>query len=923
MHLVVLIPVTSITCIIADLTKRGPQLRAIYNDAYIPLMGNKHPASLGAGFDGIWAEVGAVVIPVFDRARTTRKAAILPDMGLVIKRDHFAEETFFEATMVPLVSQSGLVSGIYNSCAEKTRQKLSDRRTQMLNRISAPSDRFTSTSVYAHIAARLDANNYDIPFALLYKIETEFTDGNHELTLQSSIGLSQADEFLSLPTKLHDNVGFMPFFRAVERQPVTTTIDKLVGDIDWKNVEWKGHGQAAQCFSTLPILSADHLYGYAVVGSNPLRPIDDDYDQFMIDLQRHITTAVVASTSVEESMIRSARLEAQLAERERQIRYMAQHADICMMQLNPNGTLMWANERYHSVVNQGNETTPKQTFIPEDQLIADDRPHATEAWAQVLQGQRPDTTELRLQRLYTPPIGNRVPSTILLSAFPYMEQGQVKSVMACMSDVSQLKWAESWQAQLAHDAKEAKRQQSEFTDAISHEVRNPLSAILQLADGITHSRDELFEPTVQDCMDRLSETVEAAQTIISCAKHQKRIVDDVLTLSKLNLTSITLSPVPSQPDNLVQETYRMFEAEAAAHSIALKVTQDDSLRKHVPGRLMCDPLRLTQVLINLISNAIKFTKQESYRAVSITYGAALSDPYPAFPPQVVWASPEKNSMEDRIQGQDWGDGQPVYLTFAVEDSGPGMTPAEMNHIFDRFQQASARTSIKYGGSGLGLFICHDLIRKQGGRIGAMSTPRHGSTFVFYTMARLVTSPPEQVSTGVSTINDSDQTIRSGVRPVVASVPIRTNPTPNSASQVPFRCDFHLLLVEDNMINQQILRRQLVKSGCTVHVANHGVEALTFLRSCALWARDGGQGPRIDVILMDWEMPVMDGLTCTQEIRSLEKNGCFTSHPEIIAVTANARPEQVQVAKDAGVDELMPKPFTVKQLLGLITHRLGT
>lgn len=423
-------------------------------------------------------------------------------------------------------------------------------------------------------------------------------------------------------------------------------------------------------------------------------------------------------------------------------------------------------------------------------------------------------------------------------------------------------------------------------------------------------------------MDRLAETIEAAQTIISCAKHQKRIVDDVLTLSKLDLSSITLSPVPSQPDDLVWETLRMFEAEAAANLIALQATRDGSLEKHVPHQLMCDPLRVTQVLINLISNALKFTKQENRRVVSITYGAALSDPCQAFPPQVMWASEEMTSLEDSPQGQQWGDGPPVYLTFAVEDSGPGMTQAEMNHIFDRFQQASARTSIKYGGSGLGLFICHDLIRKQGGRIGAISTPRQGSTFVFYIMARLATTPPEEPPSSVPKTNDNDQTRKTGNGPVVASLPIRTNPTPNGASPTLARCNFHLLLVEDNMINQQILRKQLVRSGCTVYVANHGVEALKFLRTSTLWAKNEGQGPCIDVVLMDWEMPIMDGLTCTQEIRSLEKAGCFTCHPEVIAVTANARPEQVRIAKDAGIDALMPKPFTVKQLLELVTQRLS-
>jgi len=842
-------------------------------------------------------------------------------MPLTLQRNHFDEETFWNATFVPMFGLSGQVDGVYNTAFDITRQKLTDRRSQMLNRVSTPSTDLTSTTVYTHIAACLDTNPNDIPFAILYRVENEFVNGSEQLTLRSSVGLSQADGLSSRPGSLHDNVGFLPFLRAARNHLVTTPLSGDCGDIDWKHIKWRGHGEQPRHFSTLPLLSAGQLLGFVVVGSNPRLAMNDHYDQFMSDLQRHITSAVIASTGAEESQLRSARLEARLAERERQIRYMAQHADICMMQLDRNGTLIWANERYHTVVNQDDETKPRQTFIPENQLIADDRPSATKAWLEVLHGQRPDTTELRLQHRYTPPVGNSIPSTILLSAFPYMELGEVKSVMACMTDVSQLKWAESWQAQLAHDAKEAKRQQSDFTDAISHEIRNPLSAILQLADGITRSTDGLQEPTVQDCMARLAESIEAAQTIVSCASHQKRIVDDVLTLSRMDLGAVILSPSATWPSDLVHETLRILQAEATANSITLHVTQDRSLKRHVPHRVMCDSLRLTQVLINLISNAVKFTKQESRRVVTITCGAAPSDPNQAFPPQVVWASQQSGTDEDRMQAEEWGSGSPVYLTFAVEDTGPGMLPEEMSRIFNRFQQASARTSVQYGGSGLGLFISHSLVEKHGGRIGAYSTLKVGSTFVFYVMARLVTKAPERLSNGIHGVSNSDHDTNIEVDPVGPSWPLRTNVATKGRSPTHKR-SYNFLLVEDNLINQQILRKQLVKAGSTVYVANHGVEALTFLRSTSLWTSNQGRGPHVDIVLMDWEMPVMDGLTCTREIRKMERAGSFTCHVEVIAVTANVRPEQVSKAKDAGVDALVPKPFTTMQLLEVITQQLS-
>lgn len=869
----------------------------------------------------VFPEVVHIFLPFFEQTRATRKASVLRGTSLTLNRHHFDEETFWDAVFVPLVEQTGQVGGLYNTAHDITRQKLTDRRSQMLSLISVPSIELTSTSVYPHIAACLDTNPHDFPFAILYRVENEFVNGNEELTLRASVGLSQPDRLPSQPMSLHDDAGFLPFLRAARHHVVTTPFNENIGDIDWKHIKWRGHGQQPQHFSTLPIRSSGQLHGFVVVGSNPRQPIDDDYDRFMSDLQRHITTAVVASASAEESLMRSARLEARLAERERQIRYMAQHADICMMQLDPNGTLIWANERYHTVVNHDDDTKSRQTFIPENQLIADDRPSATKAWAQVLQGQRPDTTELRLQHKYTPPIGSSIPSTILLSSFPYMELGEVKFVMACMTDVSQLKWAESWQAQLAYDAKEAKRQQSEFTDAISHEIRNPLSAILQLADGITRATDGLREPTVQDCMTRLNESIEAAQTIVSCASHQKRIVDDVLTLSKMDLGAVVLSPIPTWPGDLVHDTLRILQAEATANAITLHVTEDHSLKRHVPHQVMCDSLRVTQVLINLISNAIKFTKQESRRVVTIKSGATLSNPHQAFPPQVVWASQQTDALEDRTEAEEWGSGSPVYLTFAVEDTGPGMLPEEMSRIFNRFQQASARTSVQYGGSGLGLFISHSLVEKHGGRIGAYSTLRLGSTFVFYIMTRLVTRPPERLSNGIFGVDNSDHDAKMDVDTAGPSWPLRTNVVKNDRSPKGMR-SYNFLLVEDNIINQQILRKQLVKAGSTVYVANHGIEALTFLRSSSLWTSNKGQGPHVDIVLMDWEMPVMDGLTCTREIRSMERSGSFTCHVEVIAVTANVRPEQVSKAKEAGVDALVPKPFTTTQLLEVIMQRLN-
>jgi CheY-like chemotaxis protein len=156
---------------------------------------------------------------------------------------------------------------------------------------------------------------------------------------------------------------------------------------------------------------------------------------------------------------------------------------------------------------------------------------------------------------------------------------------------------------------------------------------------------------------------------------------------------------------------------------------------------------------------------------------------------------------------------------------------------------------------------------------------------------------------------------------------------------------HVLLVEDNTVNQRVVQAQLKKAGCTVYVANHGVEALDMIRESDLWHENVPSPPNpnpnptpnsplkskpkdeieikhLDIILMDWEMPIMDGLACSREIRKLQEEGKILRHVEILATTANARDEQVQIALESGVDDVISKPFLVGDLLLRMRERLS-
>jgi CheY-like chemotaxis protein len=196
---------------------------------------------------------------------------------------------------------------------------------------------------------------------------------------------------------------------------------------------------------------------------------------------------------------------------------------------------------------------------------------------------------------------------------------------------------------------------------------------------------------------------------------------------------------------------------------------------------------------------------------------------------------------------------------------------------------------------------------QGGGIGVQSTKDVGSTFSFYIKSRRAT-PPRQSCNGVKlpTRNKSHDTPNGGT----------TRPRELTASQ-PYP-KYNILVVEDNLINQRVLCSQLRKLGCTVHVANHGREALDELHK-STYAKYPTISPphTLSVVLMDVEMPVMDGNACTRRVRELEEEGDIVGHVPIIAVSANARREQIEQAKQAGMDDAISKPFRIPELMDVI------
>lgn len=439
-------------------------------------------------------------------------------------------------------------------------------------------------------------------------------------------------------------------------------------------------------------------------------------------------------------------------------------------------------------------------------------------------------------------------------------------------------------------------------------MRNPLSAVLQCADSIStilgdmsHTLDSSLE--ISRFRNLLAECSEAAQTITACSIHQKHIVDDLLLMSKLDSRLLVLAPRRVSPLAVVKDAVKLFELEAAKADIELRIVVHNSISSLKADWVMMDPLRVTQVLMNLLTNAIKFTKQEPTRRITVTLGASAESP-PELPEPVTFgqrrAKHPSNAFLDNKPDL-WGVEPKVFPWIIVKDTGCGLSAAQQEKLFLRFSQAFApRTHVNYGGSGLGLYISKELAELQGGEIGVCSTGV-GSTFAFYVSTRIAQPPAIDQQRRLSHTNGN-----------------------TTAGQ-----SYSILIVEDNLVNQKVLATQLRKAGATVYVANHGVEAIEQLKKTKFWRRkseDSSQQPHhLDVVLMDCEMPVMDGLQCTRTIRELQEAGDLVDYVPIIAVSANARPEQVQGAKEAGMDDAISKPFRVPELMAKIEglcQRLG-
>ncbi|HET7525902.1 MAG TPA: ATP-binding protein [Burkholderiaceae bacterium] len=377
-------------------------------------------------------------------------------------------------------------------------------------------------------------------------------------------------------------------------------------------------------------------------------------------------------------------------------------------------------------------------------------------------------------------------------------------------------------------AESANVAKSQFLATISHEFRTPLNGIL----GTT---ELLLDSPLTPSQRRFAKTAHLSASALLA------LVDDVIDLSRIEAGKFTLRSTAFDLRALVDEAMDMMAAIARDKPISL----ERRLPSQLPARLVGDPVRLRQLLVNLLHNGVKFTERGS-----VTLAVTL--------------------LGHDAMGA-------LRLRFEVRDTGPGIAQDYLDSVFEAFTQADASTTRRHGGSGLGLAIAKDLTELMGGRLGVESRLGEGSLFWF----------------------------ELALQPAVAA-PVKATPPPIEMGEFAA----HVLLAEDDSVNQMVVEAMLTRLGCVVEVVADGNAAL-----------GAAMRRRYDLILMDCHMPQMDGFEATRRIRDDEfERG--RGHTPIVALTADALAGDRERCLESGMDDYMTKPVSSAMLAACVERWTG-
>ena len=394
-------------------------------------------------------------------------------------------------------------------------------------------------------------------------------------------------------------------------------------------------------------------------------------------------------------------------------------------------------------------------------------------------------------------------------------------------------------------AEAASRAKTEFLATMSHEIRTPMNGIigmLQLLSTSSLSAEQAGQVKIAG---------DSADALL-------RLLNDILDLSRIESGKLTFEMVPFDPAAVIHESVALFEAQGMQKSVRLTTTLDPDL----PAALVGDSLRLRQMLMNLVGNAVKFTPQGEVRVIVTTHPDAEKD-------------------------------KKLLLRILVSDTGIGMDAATQDRLFASFSQGDSSTTRNYGGSGLGLSIVRHLAQSLQGSISVKSELGQGSTFTLELPFEIGSAHPTPAHPSPPALGST------------ASPPPSTScPAPSAAvgakasPQCAFPAATRVLIAEDDKVNQRVISLLLAQEGLAFMLCTDGLEAIA-----------AAKNERWSLILMDVQMPGLDGIEATRRIRRLSIGGDVP----IVALTANARNEDRVACFEAGMNDFVTKPVRRSEL----------
>ncbi|PKK37713.1 hypothetical protein BWI96_04395 [Siphonobacter sp. SORGH_AS_0500] len=516
------------------------------------------------------------------------------------------------------------------------------------------------------------------------------------------------------------------------------------------------------------------------------------------------------------------KLNLELQENEKRLKEILDAIPAAVIVYDQQGKVFYTNKNTRTMLRQQSVFDSYHTLFRSLQIYrfptGEEYPHEERPYFKALEGRAVQVDDMELR------IGEE--RTLLLnSAVPvYDTDGNIQYIVSSYVDITDRLLSHTRLREAKEMAEKAALMKENFLANMSHEIRTPLNSIIGFTNLLETS------PLTQ-------EQIEYLRAVNTASRNLLTIVNDILDISKIEAGMLQFEKIPFSITALVQSIKIMLQPAAFDKQLALEVQIDPNL----PSVVLGDPTRLTQVLLNLASNAIKFTEKGKIH-ISVHYSRQEGD--------VAW------------------------VKLVVKDSGIGIATDVLPHIFERFRQESSFTTRQYGGSGLGLNIVHSLVEMQGGSIAVISTPGLGSTFTVdipYEVARQEVLEESEVASSSSQSN----------------------------------LHIKVLIVEDNPMNQKLATAVLSRMGYSSEVAGNGIIALEKLKS-----------NKYDLILMDIQMPEMDGYETTRQIRTVLKLDV-----PIVAMTAHALVGEREHCLQVGMNDFVSKPFQMNDLYKIVRKML--